>query len=102
MSVISKANLSLENTRVKFPSLGLGTYVFVKVPRPGDSEVNFSVFKSSCHLLLLVYHSKVEAIPLSALPKATPQLENIPWWGKNILRGANERMGGKNILNIIK
>jgi len=26
------------------------------------------------------------------------QLENIPWWGKNILRGG----GGKNMLNIIK
>jgi len=31
-----------------------------------------------------------------------PQLENIPWWGKNILRGANERLRGRNILNIIK
>jgi len=27
---------------------------FVKVPRPGDSEVTFAVFKSSCHLLLPV------------------------------------------------
>jgi len=35
-------------------SLGLGTRSFVKVPRPGDSEVTFSVFKSSCHLLLPV------------------------------------------------
>jgi len=32
--------------------LGLGTHLFVKVPRPGDSEVTFSVFESSCHLLL--------------------------------------------------
>jgi len=32
-----------------------------------DSEGTFSVFESSCHL----YHSKVEAIPLSALPKST-------------------------------
>jgi len=31
--------------------LGLGTQI-VKVPRPGDSEVTFSVFESSCHLLL--------------------------------------------------
>jgi len=30
----------------------LGTHLFVKVPRPGDSIVTFSVFKSSCHLLL--------------------------------------------------
>jgi len=27
-----------------------------------------------------------------------PQLENITWWSKNILRGgANEYLGGKNI-----
>jgi len=29
-------------------------YVFAKVPRPGDSEVTFAVFESSCHLLLPV------------------------------------------------
>jgi len=51
--------------------LGLGTHLFIKVPRPGDSEVTFSVFESSCHLLLPVYHSKLEAISLSALPKGT-------------------------------
>jgi len=33
---------------------GLGTYLFVKVPQPGDSEVTFSVFQSGCHLLLPV------------------------------------------------
>jgi len=32
----------------------LGTHLFVKVPRLGDSEVIFSVFESSCHLLLIV------------------------------------------------
>jgi len=32
--------------------LGLGARLFVKVPRPGDSEVTFLVFESSCHLLL--------------------------------------------------
>jgi len=31
--------------------LGLGTHLFVKVPRQGDSEVTFSVVESSCHLL---------------------------------------------------
>jgi len=31
-----------------------GAYLFVKVPRPGDNEGTFSVFESSCHLLLLV------------------------------------------------
>jgi len=34
--------------------LGLGLHLFVKVPRPGDSEVIFAVFESSCHLLLPV------------------------------------------------
>jgi len=29
-------------------------HVFAKVPRPEDSEGTFSVFESSCHLLLLV------------------------------------------------
>jgi len=31
----------------------LGIHLFVKVPRPGDSEVTFSVFASSCHLLFV-------------------------------------------------
>jgi len=29
---------------------GLGTHLFVKVPRPGHSEGTFSVFESSCQL----------------------------------------------------
>jgi len=33
---------------------GLGPRLFVKVPRPEDSEVICSVFDSSCHLLLPV------------------------------------------------
>jgi len=35
-------------------SLGIGIHLFVKVPRSGDSEMTFSVFESSCHLLLPV------------------------------------------------
>jgi len=35
-------------------NLGLGTHLFVKVPRPGDSKMTFLVFESSCHLLLPV------------------------------------------------
>jgi len=31
-----------------------GTHLFINVPRPGDSEGTFSVFESSCHLLLPV------------------------------------------------
>jgi len=34
--------------------LGLGIHLFVKVPRPGNSEESFTVFESSCHLLLPV------------------------------------------------
>jgi len=52
--------------------LGLiGTHLFVKVPRPGDSKGAFLVFESNYHLLLLVFPLMVEAIPLSALPKDT-------------------------------
>jgi len=25
---------------------------------------------------------------------AAPQLQNIPWWGKNYFKGRNARMGG--------
>jgi len=32
----------------------LDIHLFVKVPRPGDSEETFSVLVSSCHLLLPV------------------------------------------------
>jgi len=35
-------------------TVGLGPHLFVKVPRPGDSEVTFAVFESSFHLLLPV------------------------------------------------
>jgi len=39
--------------------------LFVKVPQLRDSKVTFSVFESSCHLLLPSNHSKGEAISLS-------------------------------------
>jgi len=32
----------------------LGPHLFVKVPRPRDSEVTFAFFKSNCYLLLPV------------------------------------------------
>jgi len=35
----------------EFTVVGLGTHLFINVPRPGDSET-FSYFESSCHLLL--------------------------------------------------
>jgi len=34
--------------------LGLGNHLYVKVPRPRDSKVTFSVFESSYHLWLPV------------------------------------------------
>jgi len=46
-------------------------HLFAKLTQPGDSEVTFAVFESSCHYQS--YHSKIEAnqaIPLS-LPKDT-------------------------------
>jgi len=49
----------------------IGTHLFVKVPRPEDSEVTFLVFESSCDLYYQSNHSKIEAIPLSTLPKDT-------------------------------
>jgi len=48
-------------------------HLFVKIPSPGDSKVTFSVFESSCHLFTTsLTISKVEAISLSAYPKAQP------------------------------
>jgi len=51
---------------------GLGTHLFVKVPRPGDSGRD--LFGLPVKLPPLYYqsnHSKVEAIPLNAFPKNT-------------------------------
>jgi len=39
---------------VRLVVTSLGTHLFVKLPRPGDSEGIFSVFESSWHLLLPV------------------------------------------------
>jgi len=51
--------------------LGLGTHLFVKVPRPGISEVTFSVLSQAVTCYYQSNHSKVDAIPLSTLPKDT-------------------------------
>jgi len=48
--------------------VGLGTHLFVKVPRPGDSEVPFLPSSQAATCYYQSNHSKVEAIPLSALP----------------------------------
>jgi len=49
---------------IVYHGLGIGTHSFVKVPHPGVSEGIFAVYYQS-------NHSKVEAVPLSALPKDT-------------------------------
>jgi len=38
----------------KYRFLGLSTHLFVKVSQRGDSEMTFSVFESSYHLLLSI------------------------------------------------
>jgi len=44
-----------------------GTHLFVKVPQLRDSEVTFSVFESSCHLLLSVKPLKDRGNPVKCL-----------------------------------
>jgi len=54
-------------------------HLFVKVPRPRDSEVTlwYSSQAATCYYLSN-HHSKVGAIPLSALPKdATSELAGL-------------------------
>jgi len=61
------------------PGLGLGPHLFVKIPRPGDSEGTFwsSSLATTCYYQS--NHTKVEAIPLSALPKdTTSYLAGLP------------------------
>jgi len=55
-------------------NVGLGPHLFVKVPRPGDSKVplcGLRVKLPPVTTSLTTAHSKVVAIPLSALPKDT-------------------------------
>jgi len=61
----------------------LGTHLFVKVSRPGDSEVTFSSSQAATGYSQSNY-SKVQPIPLSALPKDTTKefaayLHTIPF-----------------------
>jgi len=51
---LAKAKTILMRLLHQWFSLGLGTHLFVKAPRQGDSKVTFSVFESSCHLLIPV------------------------------------------------
>jgi len=57
--------------------LSLGPHLFVKVPRPGDSEVSF---RSSSQAAICYYqsnHSMVEAIPLLTVPCPRTQQPNL-------------------------
>jgi len=47
-------NIRLLNKVMILPVTRFSTHLFVKVPRPENSEVTFSVFESRCHLLLPV------------------------------------------------
>jgi len=50
--VVRLKNISINKRKL---DCSLNRYSFiVMVPRPGDSKGTFSVFESSCHLLLLV------------------------------------------------
>jgi len=63
MECIGSRGLIESVLRVVNQILGLGTHLFVQVPRPGDSEVTFSVFESSCHLLLYQSNHKGRGDP---------------------------------------
>jgi len=57
----------------------LGTHLFAKVPQPGDSEATFSVSSEAVTCCYQSNSSKVEAIPLSDLPKDTiSELAGLP------------------------
>jgi len=88
-------NVGLFNTLVRYNGEDLGTHLFVKVPRPGDTEV------SSCQVKLppvptcLSNNSKVYAIPLNALPKdTTSELADLsslyPFFMLNVKQGICE------------
>jgi len=68
-----------KQTILALTQLGLGLLIiFVKVPRPGDSEVTFRSSSQAATYYYQSNHSKVEAIPLSALPKAkTSELADL-------------------------
>jgi len=46
--------LSWTNLQILGQFVGLGIHLFVTVSGPGDNEGTFSVFESSCYLLLPV------------------------------------------------
>jgi len=47
--------------------VGLGTHLFVKVPRPKDGIGTLSIIESSCHLLLAIEPLKGRGNPVKYL-----------------------------------
>jgi len=74
-------------------TLGLGTYLFVKVHRPGDSKATFSVFESSCRLLLPVKPLKSRGIPVKCLGQGYNKRICRPIFRKTVPN--TERQAGK-------
>jgi len=67
------------------------SHLFVKVPRPGDSKVTFSVFESSYHLLLPVYPLKSRG-PVAFPKNTTSELSGLFYY---TLSFKAERQAGK-------
>jgi len=83
-----------KNCKKRKNLLGLGTHLFVKVRRPGDSEA----FRSSSQAATCYYqsnHSKIEAIPFSVLLKDTTsklagRSSHYPFFMLNVKQGSCE------------
>jgi len=67
--VIADIDYIYESVMQQSCGFGFGTHLFVKKPRPGDSEVTFWSSSQAATCYYQFNHSKVEAILLSALPK---------------------------------
>jgi len=73
--------------------LGLSTHLFVKVPRPRNSEGTFQSSSEAATYYYQSNHTKEEAIPLSALPKdTTSELAGLsshhPFFMLNVKQGS--------------
>jgi len=66
--LVAVFSFNFRNKRIEGWYLVLAHLIFT-LHRPEDSEGTFSVFESNCQLFLPANHSKIQAIPLSALPK---------------------------------
>jgi len=81
--------------------LGLGIQLSVKVPRPGEAKRPFRSSSQATTCYNQSNHSKVEANPLSTLPKdTTSELAGLPshypWWNCG-LRVENQQVDNRAI-----